>query len=247
MRVIYIKKRDLYILFGIVILVFITGIFLNKRKEAKRAISLPISNRIIGIDPGHGGVDPGAVSKNGVHEDDINLQIALKLKRFIEQSGGVAILTRETDTGLYTEQSTTLREKKVEDLKKRKTVIEESECEVFITIHMNSFTSSRYYGAQTFYMKGSEEGQNLAQLIQEEFRNTLDKDNKREPAEREDIYLLKELEIPSVLIEAGFLSNPLEEKLLITDEYQEKIAWSIYSGIMKYFNELDGKLGVDSR
>lgn len=237
MKVFFIRKRILYLLIGIILFTMILGIILYNKLKVKEVSFLPISNRIIGIDPGHGGVDPGAVSKSGVEEDDINLKIALKLKRYIEQSGGIPILTRSTDRGLYTEKSKTLRQMKTEDLINRKEFIEDAGCELFISIHMNSYTSSRYSGAQTFYMKNSKEGEQLALIIQEEMRNVLDKDNRRAPAYTEDIYLLKDMKMPSVLVEAGFLSNNKEELLLIQDEYQEKIAWSIYVGIMKYLNE----------
>lgn len=236
MRVIVIRKR--YLLITIVLLISaLFAKYKNTKKESEVVTFLPISNKIIGIDPGHGGVDPGAVGMSGIKEDKINLQIAKNLKRLIEQSGGIVILTRNTDDGLYSEDAKTLRQMKNEDLKKRKEIIHDSGCEIFISIHLNSFTRSNYYGAQTFYRKGSEEGERLAQIIQNELRNILDKDNKREPQERDDVYLLNEIELPSTLVECGFLSNKEEEMLLDTPIYQEKIAWAIYIGIMNYFTE----------
>lgn len=237
MQIFFIRKRTLYILILVIIFALVSCRFLYNKFKVEEVSYLPITNRIIGIDPGHGGVDPGAVSSSGVLEDEINLKIALKLKRFIEQSGGIVIMTREEDVGLYTEQSKTLRQMKSEDLINRNQLIEEADCELFISIHMNSFTNSKYYGAQTFYMKESEKSKKLAEIIQEELRNILDTENNREPAARDDVYLLKEASMPTVLVEAGFLSNPLEEKLLQTEEHQEKVAWSIYVGIMKYLSE----------
>lgn len=241
MKVIYINKRVLYIVIIIMTFLIAFGFFLFREYKTEEVSYLPISNRIIGIDPGHGGVDPGAVSKTGIKEDDINLQIALKLKRFIEQSGGIAIMTREEDKGLYTSKSKTLREMKTEDLQNRRKLIVEADCEVFVSIHLNSFTKARYYGAQTFYMKDDQVSQDLANIIQEELKHVLDKDNNRQPTARDDVYLLKEMSIPTVLVEGGFLSNPVEEKLLTTDEHQEKIAWAIYVGIMKYFSTVNGE------
>lgn len=238
MKVYFIRKKYLYISMLVIIFLIATLIAIYHRIKTKEVFYLPITNRIIGIDPGHGGVDPGAVSKNGVLEDNINLAIGLKLKRLIEQSGGIAIMTREEDVGLYTEKSKSLREKKTEDLLNRKKLIEEAGCEVFVSIHMNSFTNSKYSGAQTFYYDGNPENERLATIIQDELRAVLDKDNRRVAAKRDDVYLIKELEIPSVLVEAGFLSNPEEERLLQTEEYQEKIAWAIYVGIMKYLNDI---------
>ena len=240
MKIIYISTKLLYTVLLILIFLVLCLVIYYKEYNKVEPIYLPITNKIIGIDPGHGGVDPGAVSKNGIKEDEINLKIALKLKRFIEHSGGIAILTRDSDKGLYTEESRTLKQMKSEDLKKRKKLINESDCQVFLTIHLNSFTKSKYYGAQTFYNSDLEESKKLAYIIQEELKYVLDKENNRIPFHRDDVFLLQDMKIPSVLIEAGFLSNPDEEKLLTKSEYQEKIAWSIYVGIMKYFSETEG-------
>ncbi len=150
-------------------------------------------------------------------------------------------MTRSTDEGLYTPEAKTLRQMKTEDLKKRREIIENSGSEILISIHLNSFIRPSYYGAQTFFKKGSEEGEKLALTIQEELRNILDKDNKRQPQKRDDVYILNEVGMPAVLVECGFLSNTMEEQLLIDESYQEKIAWSIYVGIMNYFNEIDVK------
>lgn len=239
MKIIFISTKLLYTVSLSLLFILICVFIYFKDYNKAEPIYLPITNKIIGIDPGHGGVDPGAVSKNGVKEDEINLKIALKLKRFIEQSGGIAVLTRDTDKGLYTEQSKTLRQMKTEDLKNRKELILNSTCEVFVTIHLNSFTRAKYYGAQTFYNNEFEESKKLAHIIQEELKNVLDSENLRIPAHRDDVYLLQDMTIPTVLVEAGFLSNEKEEKLLTQSEYQEKIAWSIYVGIMKYFSYKD--------
>lgn len=207
------------------------------RERGFPTFSLAITNKIIVIDPGHGGVDPGAVGKGGVLESKVNLELSLKLKSLLEQSGAVVIMTREDDKGLYTKESNTLREKKREDLKNRRKILEDFEAELFISIHMNSFTNSRFYGAQTFFNKGSIEGEKLADKVQSEFRQNLDKNNLRTPVARDNIYILKETNIPAILVEAGFLSNLTEEKLLQKEKYQEKVAWSIFSGIIKYIED----------
>ena len=236
-KVYYIPTKTIYIILSLLVISIGILAILNNNFNKAEEIYLPITNRVIAIDPGHGGVDPGAVSKSGITEDEINLKIALKLKRFIEQSGGIPILTREEDVGLYTEKSTTLNQKKVEDLHNRRKLVEASGAEIFVSIHLNSFTQSKYFGAQIFYSETHEENQKLAIILQEELKNVLDKENTRQPAIREDVYVIKDIKIPSVLVEAGFLSNESEVKLLNTSEYQEKIAWSIYVGIMKYFNQ----------
>lgn len=241
MKVIVIRKQ--YLLTAIIFLLalMILGYISLNRSKLVAVTYLPISNKIIVIDPGHGGVDPGAVSKNGIKEDEINLKIALNLKRLIEQSGGVVIMTRETDKGLYTSKSETLRQMKTEDLHNRKQLIEDSGSQVFISIHLNSFIRPSYYGAQTFYKKGSKDSEYFALIIQKELKNILDKENNRQPQDRDDVFLLNEVTIPSVLVECGFLSNSKEEQLLTDERYQEKIAWSIYIGVMNYFSEIDSR------
>ena len=196
-------------------------------------MNTPISNKIIGIDPGHGGLDPGTVSKNGVEEAEINLKIALKLKEIIRVNGGNTIITRTNEKALANN--------KREDLEARKGIIERELCDIFLTIHLNSFTDPRYYGAQVFYKKDSQESMLLADCIQEEMRILLDEDNTRVPQDREDVFLLRELDIPAVLVECGFLSNPQEEKLLKSENYQRKVAQGIYNGIIKFLEEIEGR------
>ncbi|KPU26795.1 N-acetylmuramoyl-L-alanine amidase [Caloranaerobacter sp. TR13] len=238
MKLIIIRKEWI-IIFLLILVSFIY--YINSNNLVTTSLYLPITDKVIIIDPGHGGIDPGAVGKLGKKEDDINLQIALKLRRLIEQTGGIAILTREEDKGLYTEKSKTYRQKKNEDLRNRKIFVNKSEGDIFISIHLNSFPQSKYYGAQTFYKKGCEDSKKLAEIIQEELRNVLDKNNKRVPQDRDNIYLLREVNIPSVLIECGFISNPNEERLLSNSKYQEKIAWAIYIGIIRYFKEMENE------
>lgn len=235
MKILYIRKRDLYIIAIALILIIFFAVFY---KEKATTTYLPIDNKVIGIDPGHGGADPGAVGKNGTSENEINLSIALKLKRFIEQSGGIVVITRDDLNGLYTEGLDASKTKKSEDLNKRREIIDEGDCDIFLTIHLNSFPQSKYYGAQTFYKDGCEKSKKLAEIVQEELKNTLDQNNKRMPQKRDDVYVLREVKSPSILIECGFLSNPGEEKLLAEEKYQEKIAWAVYIGIIRYFNEI---------
>lgn len=236
--IILINKKHIYILVFFFLIITISLVMFNNK--VKPVSYIPITNKIVGIDPGHGGIDPGAIGVSGVKEDEINLKIGIKLKRFIEQNGGRVIMTRETKDGLYTKKSKNLKEMKTEDLHNRRKIVEDANCHIFVTIHLNSFKESQYYGAQTFYRKDDEESELLATYIQDELRDILDRNNHRLPQEREDVFLLNEIDIPSVLIECGFLSNPREEKLLNTEEYQEKVAWAIYIGIMKYFTQISG-------
>ncbi|QZY54586.1 N-acetylmuramoyl-L-alanine amidase CwlD [Crassaminicella profunda] len=232
MRVLIIRKKWLI---GVVIFIMaiIFTLCMNTVLETSKTMTL---NKVIIIDAGHGGIDGGAVGKNGVLESKINLEIALRVRKLLEQDGAIVLLTRDQDMGLYSDDGT-IRKKKNEDLKNRKKLRDESEADIFVSIHMNSFSESKYYGAQTFYPKNSDESKRLAELMQEEFIRVLDNGNKRVAKQKSDIYLLKQCSMPTVLVECGFLSNPTEERLFQDEKYQEKVAWSIYIGILRYFRE----------
>ena len=205
--------------------------------EAFNAGRLPIKNKVIMIDAGHGGIDPGAVGRTGVLEDEINLKIAFKLRKLIEQFGGVGLMIREDDSGLYSEGKSRIRDMKNEDLRERHRIINESGADILISIHLNFFPQSQYYGAQCFYNEGDEEGRKLAELIQAELVDVIKNNNTRKAKSIDSVYILKNNKMPSVLIECGFLSNHEEERLLQNDNYQEKLAWAIFMGVMKYFEE----------
>lgn len=210
-------------------------ILLNKSfGEVKKAFNIPTNNKVVVIDAGHGGRDAGASGKGGLKEKDVNLEIAKKLKAYIEESGGVAIMIREEDEGLYSIESTN---KKREDMKNRKQIIKESNADVFLSIHLNSFPQPQYYGAQVFYFEGSKHSQHLAKILQQELRRVLNRNNDRVEKSTRSYYILKDNDIPSVLVECGFLSNREEERLLGEPVYQEKIAWSIYVGLLRFFSE----------
>ena len=221
------------IFISMVLVLVILALWNNFRFRAV-ATFMPSITKVIVLDAGHGGVDPGTVSKSGIKEKDINLTIAKYLRDYLEQSGAVVIMTRTKDIGLYSSDGS-LRKKKNEDLKARKEIVKNSRGDIFITIHLNSFPDSKYYGAQTFYPPDNSGGKNLAERIQEELINALNRDNKRVALSKDGIYLIRGLDIPTALVECGFLSNPNEEKLLIKSDYQKKIAWAIYMGIQNYF------------
>ena len=200
--------------------------------EDKRTVKtmLPVENKVVIIDAGHGGFDPGKTGKNGDNEKDINLKIASYLQQYLEQSGAVAIITRNSDDALG--------ESKREDMSERRRISNESDGDILISIHQNAFTSGGPSGAQVFYYKTSEEGKLLAECIQQSLIDTLDKNNKRQAKANSDYYVLKTTEIPSAIVECGFLSNAEEEAKLNTDDYQQQTAWAIYKGIASYFNSL---------
>ncbi|MDK2918820.1 MAG: N-acetylmuramoyl-L-alanine amidase [Candidatus Petromonas sp.] len=239
MIIIILKKK--WIIWGLIILLIIciALVLLGSYNEIVKASSLPTLRKVIIIDPGHGGVDGGAVGINtGVHEDKVNLEIALRVKEFLEESGSLVLMTRDKDVGLYTEDGS-IRKKKNEDLRNRKKLFDESNADLVLSIHLNSFPQSQYYGAQTFYPSNSENSKLLAELIQEELIRVLDNGNTRKAKAKNDVYILQDIEVPTVIVECGFLSNPKEELWLQDPEYQEKIAWSIYVGILRYFHRIN--------
>lgn len=185
------------------------------------------------IDAGHGGADPGKVGINGALEKDINLQIAEKLKTFLEASDVDVIMTRADEGGLYDDNASN---KKVQDMKRRIAIIEEAQPELVVSIHQNSYHEEYVHGAQVFYYDGSENSKRLAELIQKRFVINVDAENKREAKGNDSYYLLKKTARPIVIVECGFLSNSAEAEKLITPLYQEKAAWAVHMGIMQYLN-----------
>lgn len=177
----------------------------------------------------------GAVSNNGVSEADINLKIVLKLQQLLEQSGTEVILTRSDENAIYDLDKKTLRDKKNSDIKNRVKIGNNSSADIFVSIHLNKIPQSQYRGWQTFFKDGNEDSKKLATSIQNNLNEAMQKENKREPLKINNIYIIKKVEIPTTIVECGFLSNPEEEKLLQQDEYQDKLAWGIYNGIMQYF------------
>lgn len=234
------KKYIKHIVFGLVSLLLVGVSIIEIKSSSEDVIKLmPITNKTIIVDAGHGGIDPGAMTDDeSIKEKDVNLKITMKLKELLEASGAMVILTRNDDTSLYKEEEgKTIRQKYNENLKNRKKIIKESSADMFVSIHLNKFEQSKYYGAQTFYPYGKDEDKQLATYIQAELKRVVDNTNNREIKPRNDLYLLKENEIPSTLIECGFLSNDKEAKLLNDENYQNEIAWAIYVGIQRYFSE----------
>lgn len=191
------------------------------------------NEKIVLIDAGHGGDDPGKVGINGALEKDINLSIAFLVKKYLELQDVTVVMTRSEDKGLYREESPN---KKIEDLKNRLALMDASGAIMAVSIHQNSYTSERVKGAQVFYYESSEEGKKAALLMQEQLRKGVDETNRREAKPNESYYLLKKSPIPTVIVECGFLSNGEEADKLIQAEYQEKMAWNISIGILQYLN-----------
>ena len=188
---------------------------------------------LVVVDAGHGGNDPGKIGVDGTLEKDLNLIIAKRVKHLLEQQDVRVIMTRESDEGLYDENSSN---KKVEDMKRRCSLMNEENPDCVISIHQNSYHEEGVQGAQVFYYSTSEEGKKLAETLQKELIRVVDPDNRRQTKANDSYYLLKKTTPPICIVECGFLSNWEESKLLQDVNYQEKLAWAIHLGVLRYLN-----------
>lgn len=206
--------------------------------DSSKSWNLPLSGQIILLDPGHGGPDGGAGDEAAL-EKDIALNISFKLRDYLQQQGALVMMTREEDVDLADEDTRGLSRRKTEDLKKRLQIINESEADFYVSIHLNSIPSPKWSGAQTFYTTQLSENERAARFIQDEIRTNLENTNRRaKPINH--VYIMKYAKKPGVLVEAGFLSNPAERANLTKDEYQDKVAASIYKGILRYYSDEEG-------
>lgn len=187
-----------------------------------------VGQRVIVIDPGHGGFDGGAQGPSGVTEEEVVLGVAQYLAQYLKQVGGRVFLTREKDEELA--------EDEVDDLNARIRMASEVDADIFISIHANSFPSPYEFGAQTFFCHNVPGSEDLAQEIQRALVEGISVlgYNYRE-VQVAEYYILRNLEIPAVLVEVGFLSNPREEILLSKPAYRQRLAWCIFVGIVRYF------------
>lgn len=227
------KKRQLELAMAL-IMIIILSIYARSVEDMAVTVMEVKKNRIVVIDPGHGGFDPGKVGVNKVLEKDVNLSIALKLRTLMEQEGILVVMTREEDVGLYKETDSN---KKLSDMKKRCEVIDESNCDLAVSIHQNSFSSASVSGPQVFYFESSTEGQKLASIIQKQLIDILKPKKERVEKANNNYYMLKKVKAPSVIIECGFLSNSEEAMLLIDENYQEKVAIAIKNGVLEYLKQ----------
>ena len=157
------------------------------------------------------------------------------MQNLLEQSGATVILTRSDESAIYDLDKKTLKEKKISDIRNRVKIGNESSADAFVSIHLNKIPQSQYYGWQCFYNEGNEESIKLAKSLQSSLNQSIQKENNRVAMKLNNVYIIKHVEIPISIVECGFLSNPEEEQQLLTDEYQDKLAWGIYTGILDYF------------
>lgn len=199
------------------------------QRTAPAFVPVRLPARQLILDAGHGGEDGGAVSLTGVPESSINLAVVLKLDQLLGFYGIAPILLRQTDISIYDPGCETLRQKKISDLHNREAAIEATDNAEVISIHQNTFSNTAYHGAQVFF-RADEESKALALLMQDALREGVDPGNKRTPVKiPASVYLMKHITCPAVLVECGFLSNPVEEEKLRSGDYQTQLALCIAS------------------
>lgn len=191
---------------------------------------LPLLGKVIYIDPGHGGVDPGAMY-SGIMEKDINLEISKKLETKLISLGAIVYLTRYDDYDLSV--NNTINRKR-SDLSRRGNIINKSDCDIFLSIHLNAEDTGTWRGAQVFYDDTNENNEEIAKIFQKQFKKYLN--SNRNYKKTDVLYLQKRIERPGVLLEVGFLSNANDRYLLKQDSYQQKIVTTITNGLLEYFS-----------
>lgn len=198
-----------------------------------------VLNRVL-VDPPHGGADGGCSSAEGVPEKGINLNILLKLRDILLLNGYEVEVTRDTDISIHDSGIEGLANQKSSDMDNRLAVFNKYDNALCLSIHQNQFTQSQYRGAQMFYSATNPASEALARSLQGSFRTLLQPDNDREIKQcGKELFLCYFSENPTVMAECGFLSNPDEAAMLNTDEYQTKIALTLFSGISSYISGID--------
>jgi N-acetylmuramoyl-L-alanine amidase len=214
-----------------VILFFLRGELVDNQPAVQPG--LPLSRRTVVIDPGHGGYDPG-VFRRSLVEKNLNLAISQVLRSYLQGGGARVVMTREADYDLLVLPAAGPRKRL--DMKNRLAIIKAAQPDLLISIHVNASPSPLWSGAQVFYMRNCADGRKLAVLIQEELARVLR--NTERLAQEGDYFLLNEAGVPAALVEAGFISNPAEARLLADSSYRSRLAWAIYLGIVRHFAEV---------
>lgn len=217
-----------WLLTAVILTLIIYGSYTLSKNMVKEVVLT--ESIVVVLDAGHGGSDPGKIGINQVLEKDVNLAIVLKVREMLEKEGVGCVLTRENDERL---DESGKEMSKAADMKERVRIMNEVHPKLVVSVHQNSYTSSEIKGAQVFYYESSKESEKIAEIMQEELRK-VDTSNTRKIKGNSTYYLLKRTEVPAVIVECGFLSNPEEAEKLATEGYQEKMAEAIVKGIKSY-------------
>ena len=227
------KKFRKYRMEMVMACLLLVSFYLLSRQAAVVSVQMNFPKLIL-IDPGHGEDDPGMIGVDGLEEKGINLAISLLLKSELETRGYSVAMTRETDKGLY---DASANNKKAQDMQRRIAMIGEKSPVLSVSIHQNSYPEEYVHGAQVFYYTGSMGSETLASGIQDQLVRGLDPENHRKVKANDSYYLLKKTKGTIVIVECGFLSNQAEAEKLCDEEYQDRIAWLIHKGILRYLKQ----------
>lgn len=228
------RMPELLMAFMLLIAVFLVSRQAGLMVSGQAVVAEKSPRPVVMIDSGHGGNDPGKIGVDGSLEKDINLQIAKRLKLYLEAEGVDVFMTREDDRGLYTESDSS---KKMADMRNRCKKIAETEPDLVVSIHQNSYHQEPISGGQVFYYKTSERGKRLAEILQRRFDYVLGEKNTRQAKPNGNYYLLLHVKQPIVIVECGFLSNWKEAAALNSEDYQDRLAWTIHMGVMEFLNQ----------
>lgn len=233
------RKFWTVICFGLILGIAAAGSkFSDKRLAVETAntnISTVLERPIVVLDAGHGGIDGGCVSFDGVPEKGINLNIELALRDILNVMGYQAICTRETDISIHDDGIKGLGKQKKSDMDNRLALFNKYDNAIGVSIHQNQFTDGKYSGAQMFFSEKNKEGERFAGILREQFVSYLQPENKRETKPvGKDLFLLHNAKCPMVMVECGFLSNEAESLKLQNEDYQKQISFTIFSGVCKY-------------
>lgn len=232
-----ILKRAVVPLFLVMLTCAVSVYFYAVEKGVVGVFATTKNLKTVIIDAGHGGFDGGAVASDGTVEKDINLNISRTISKLLKQNGFRVIMTRETDVSTEDTESAQISSKKKSDLRNRLNLMKDYPDAVFVSIHLNKFTTSSAFGSQVFYSR-DERARILGEKIQKSIISLVQPENTRVNKQAtSSTYLLYNATVPAVLVECGFLSNSEELKMLKTKDYQNKLSFSIYCGILEYFKE----------
>lgn len=226
------KKRVMEMMMAVLLLI---SVFFLSKEAAVVSNETSEKEKVIVIDAGHGGADPGMIGIGGLEEKGINLAVSMKLKEALENQGFTVVMTRQEDKGLYQEGT---RNKKVQDMQNRIEIMEKAKPILAVSIHQNSYTEESVKGPQVFYYETSAEGQKLAVNIQSALNTELSTERPRKEKGNTSYFLLKKSPCVLNIVECGFLTNKKEAELLQTEEYQQKIVEAVVKGIVQY---MEGK------
>lgn len=231
-----VNKKSLRLTFVLIGCFIVLAICARITEHALPTAAAASTKPVIVLDAGHGGLDSGAVGATGVLEKDVNLSIVLALRDMFEMSGFEVVLTRDEDISIYDPGVEGIRNQKLNDMDNRLEIIQKYPDSIFLCIHQNNFTDPKYFGGQMFYNNNNPQNRTLAQIMQNKFAQLQPGNGREIKLTGEELFLLKSNKNPSLMIECGFLSNPEEEQKLSTWEYQQKVAFTIYGGVMEFID-----------